>query len=293
MKILLIINPTSGKKANDRVILRIHELAVIHNLDFKFLYTTGESDDKKIQYEISSYQPDRVIAGGGDGTVQLVAKNLIDKNVLMGIIPLGSANGMVTALGLPSNPVRAVNETLVATGYIPLDLLRFNDKHICIHLGDIGVNARMVKKYDEEDKKGMMGYARYLLRSIRESPLMKYTIKTPEGVYEKEGYMLAFANAHKYGTGVHISQGDAWDGKFEICNVPEIALDQAIKAGLTILNVFVDKDMFSDVISCRSAEISIDQKADLQIDGEYMGTTDFLKIEIIPSAIKLLVPDVK
>jgi diacylglycerol kinase (ATP) len=293
MKILLIINPTSGKKAHDKVILRIHELAVNHNFDFKFLYTTGESDNEKIQQEIINYQPERVIAGGGDGTVQLVAKNLLDKNVLLGIIPLGSANGMATALGLPANPVTAVDETLLASEYIPLDLLRFNDKHICIHLGDIGVNARMVKKYDEEDKKGMMGYARYLLRSIRESPLMKYTIKTPEGVYEKEGYMLAFANAHKYGTGVHISQGDVWDGKFEICNVPKIALDHAIKAGLTILNVFVDKDMFSDVISCRSAEIFIDQKADLQIDGEYMGTTDFLKIDIIPSAIKLLVPDAK
>jgi diacylglycerol kinase family enzyme len=122
---------------------------------------------------------------------------------------------------------------------------------------------------------------------------MKYTIKTPEGVYKKEGYMLAFANAHKYGTGVHISQGDVWDGKFEICNVPKLALDEAIKAGLTILNVFVDKNMFSDVISCRSAEISIDQKADLQIDGEYIGQTDFLKVEVIPGAIKLLVPDAR
>jgi diacylglycerol kinase (ATP) len=293
MKILFIINPTSGKKSNEKVILRIHEMAINHNFDFKFLYTTGESDNDKIQHAIMNYQPDRVIAGGGDGTVQLVAKNLLDKNVLMGIIPLGSANGMATALGLPTNPVSAVDETLLASEYIPLDLLRFNDQHICIHLGDIGVNARMVKKYDEEDKKGMMGYARYLLSSIRESPLMKYTIKTPEGIFEKEGYMLAFANAHKYGTGVHISQGDVWDGKFEICNVPKIALDQAIKSGLTILNVFVDKNMFSDVISCKSAEIFIDQKADLQIDGEYMGKTDFLKIEIIPSAIKLLVPDAK
>jgi diacylglycerol kinase family enzyme len=105
--------------------------------------------------------------------------------------------------------------------------------------------------------------------------------------------MLAFANAHKYGTGVHISQGDVWDGKFEICNVPKIALDEAIKAGLTVMNVFVDKNMFSDVISCRYAEITINQKVDFQIDGEYMGKTDFLTVEVIPSAIKLLVPDAR
>jgi diacylglycerol kinase (ATP) len=136
----------------------------------------------------------------------------------------------------------------------------------------------------------MIGYAKHLLSSIRESPLLRYTIKTPEGTYEKEGYMLAFANAHKYGTGVHISAGEVWDGKFEICNVPEIALDEAIKAGLTILNVFIDKDMFSDVISCTYAEISVSQETDFQIDGEYMGRIRSLKVEIVPAAIKLLTP---
>jgi diacylglycerol kinase family enzyme len=136
----------------------------------------------------------------------------------------------------------------------------------------------------------MIGYAKHLLSSIKESPLRKYTIKTPEGTYEKEGYVLAFANAHKYGTGVHISEGEVWDGKFEICNVPRIALDEAIKAGLTILNVFIDKNMFSDVITCTSAEISISGETDFQIDGEYMGTVDSLKVEIVPAAVKLLLP---
>ena len=55
--------------------------------------------------------------------------------------------------------------------------------------------------------------------------------------------MLAFANANKYGTGVRISEGAIDDGLFEICNVPRIALEDAIKAGLTALNVFVDKNM--------------------------------------------------
>jgi diacylglycerol kinase family enzyme len=268
-------------------------LAVEKGFDFKFIYTTGKNDNEKIQSEIATYRPNRVIAGGGDGTVQLVAKNILGKNLHLGIIPLGSANGMATALGLASNPISAVDQAILATDFIPLDLLSFNDKHICIHLGDVGVNALMIKKYKEKNRKGMIGYAKHLISSIRESPLLKFHIKTPDETLEKEGYMLAFANAHKYGTGVHISQGDVWDGKFEICNVPKIALDEAIKAGLTVMNVFVDKNMFSDVISCRYAEITINQKVDFQIDGEYMGKTDFLTVEVIPSAIKLLVPDAR
>lgn len=289
MKLLFVVNPSSGKSKNDKVILRIHERAETRQFDFKFLYTTGHGDDEAIQQHIDQFRPDRVIAAGGDGTVQLVARNIVDKDVLMGILPLGSANGMATALGLPQQ-AEAVDFLIDATHFIRLDLLKFNNAHFCIHLGDIGINALMVKKYGAENSKGMIGYAKHLISSIKESPLMKYTINTPEGTHQREGYMLAFANAHQYGTGIHISNGQVWDGKFEICNVPKIALDEVIKAGLTALNVFIDKNMFSDVISCTAAEVSIDRKIDFQIDGEYMGEVNFLKVEIVPAAVKLLVP---
>jgi diacylglycerol kinase (ATP) len=289
MKILFVINPNSGKTNNNKAILRIHDLAVQMEFDFKFLYTNGKNDDQRILDALREYRPDRVIAGGGDGTIQLVARNLLGFDVLMGLLPLGSANGMVTALGLPQN-VQAVDTVISAEHFIRLDLLKFNNDHICVHLGDLGINALMVKKYGQQNSKGMLGYAKHLISSIKESPMVQYTIKTPEGSYEKEGYMLAFANAHKYGTGIHISEGEVWDGKFEICNVPKIALDEAIKAGLTCINVFVDKNMFTDVISCTAAEVTISEKIPFQIDGEYMGETDHLKVEILPGAIKLLVP---
>jgi diacylglycerol kinase (ATP) len=290
MKVLFVLNPSSGNSNNEKTILRIHQLAIEKEFDFKFLYTNGRNDNERISADLAAFKPDRVIAGGGDGTVQLVARNLMGKNFLMGIIPMGSANGMATALGVPSNTIDAVNTIVTAEHCIPLDLLKFNDRHICIHLGDIGINALMVKKYEEDSQKGILGYAKYLLSSIKETPLLKYTIKTPEQTYDKEGYMLAFANGHQYGTGVHISEGEVWDGKFEIVNVPRVALDQVIKAGLTALNVFVDKDMFSDVISCTKAEVTIDQEVDFQIDGEYMGKIKSLKVEIIPAAVKMLIP---
>jgi diacylglycerol kinase family enzyme len=78
------------------------------------------------------------------------------------------------------------------------------------------------------------------------------------------------------------------DGKFEISNVQKIDLESAIKAGLTAINVFVDKNMFSDVISCSKATIVIDRKIHWQVDGEYMGEVDRLDIEIVPSAIQVV-----
>lgn len=289
MRILFVINPISGSTSNDEAILLIHKKAASKHTDFKFLYTTSANNDDLIQSQLADYKPERVIACGGDGTVQVVAKNLMYKNIPVGIIPLGSANGLATALQLPTKLEDAVDLIFDEPRKILLDLLRFNDDHICTHLADIGINAKLVKKYEAEGERGMLGYAKHLMQSIRDSPLLKYSVHTSEQTYEKEGYMIVIANANMYGTGIRISDGSVSDGKFEISNIEKVALDEAIKAGLTRFNVFIDKNMFSDVITCENAEIQINQKVDFQIDGEYMGQVDHVKVSIHPSAIPVLV----
>lgn len=289
MKILSIINPKAGGADHQQTISSLKDIVQSKGFHGHWYYTCGDNDERKIKKEIDAVKPDRIIAAGGDGTLQLVARILTSYDLAMGILPLGSANGLATALGIPNDPVAALENILKATEIRPMDMLKFNDKHLCIHLSDIGVNALMVKKYSEGNERGLLGYAKHLITAIQETPMYHVTIRTPEETIKKEGFMMAFANAHKYGTGVQISDGNVSDGKFEICNVEKVSLDEAIKAGLTILNVFVDKDMFSDVITCREAEISIDAMTHFQIDGEYMGMTDHLKIEVIPGALKLLI----
>ena len=289
MKILFVINPVAGGASHERTILSLKELVKDKGFESKFYFTSGDSDEKNIRHYIEKFHPARVVSGGGDGTIHLVAKILIPYDLTMGILPLGSANGLATALEIPKDPMEAAEKIFKSTRIKPMDMLKFNGEHLCIHVSDIGVNALMVKKYEDAGERGLLGYAKYLLSAIKETPLYNITVRTPEETFRKEGFMMAFANANKYGTGVQISEGSVSDGMFEICNVEKVTLDNAIVAGLTILNVFVDKNMFSDVITCKEAEISIDQKAHFQIDGEYMGLTDHLKIEILPAALKLLI----
>ena len=289
MKILIVINPKAGGTNHEKTILALKDLFETHGFDAHYHFTTGEHDEKNIKKEIDKIKPHRVLAAGGDGTIQLVAKILLPYQLTMGILPLGSANGLATALDIPKDPIVAAANIVQSTKVRSIDMLKFNKKHLCIHLSDIGVNALIVKKYEEGGERGLLGYAKHLLAAVQETPLYNITIQTPSETIKKSGYMMAFANAHKYGTGVQISEGSVSDGMFEICNVERVTLDEAIRAGLTALNVFVDKDMFSDVITCRSAEVSIDQPAHFQIDGEYMGMVDHLEIDMVPGALKLLV----
>lgn len=289
MKIFFIINPKAGGIDHEETIQTLKKLVKEKGFNGEFYFTNGKEDEKMITQMIRKAKPDKVVVGGGDGTLQLVARVLMNDDLPMGVLPLGSANGLATALDIPKDPIEAAEKIFSSTRGRPMDMLKFNDKHFCIHLSDIGANALMVKKYQESGERGLLGYAKHLLSAIQETSHYHVTIRTPEKTYDKEGFMMAFANANKYGTGVQISDGSVSDGKFEICNVEQVTLDEAIKAGLTILNVFVDKDRFSDVITCREAEIVADKKTHFQIDGEYMGEIDRLKIEIVPGALKLLV----
>ncbi len=289
MRYLFIINPTSGPSNSEDSTTSIQKAFENNNHHYRIFHTTGENDSQLIRTEYQQYSPDCVIACGGDGTVQLVARSLVGTHARLGILPLGSANGLAKALNIPDKTEAALELIATKPNTIDLDLIKIND-HICIHLSDIGTNALLVKSYEESGDKGMIGYAKHLMSSIRESEQLRYTITTDAETVHATGYMLMIANANQYGTGVKISDGSVSDGKFEICNVKEITFPEAVKASLTALNIFVDKDMFSDVISCAEAEIKIDRAVHLQIDGEYIGEVNRIHAKILPAAFKLMVP---
>ena len=290
MKILFIINPNCGTGKIEEVTLRIEEMAIAKNAEIRLLYTTGNNDDESIKKSIKEFNPDRVVAGGGDGSVQLVARNLMKTKIPLAVLPIGSANGLATSLDLPLKLPECVDYLFGELQTKPFDLLEVNKKYCCVHLADIGINARIVKEYALGEDSGMLGYAKHLVKAIRETPLMHYNIRTEDQEMKKEGYLLAFANTNRYGTGIHITEGSAHDGLFEIRNIPKVSLEDAIKAGLTLFNIFVDPNMTSEVISCRNADIRTDEKVDLQIDGEYIGEVDHITVQVIPAAITILLP---
>src|SRR5687768_5579733 len=94
LKILFVINPVSGGKVKTdwEEQIRNYFRESPHNMDFYLL--SGKSDEVSVAHHIESVNPQRVVAVGGDGTVKMVAELLKEKNIPLGIIPAGSANGM-------------------------------------------------------------------------------------------------------------------------------------------------------------------------------------------------------
>ncbi len=290
MKILFIINHKSGKNDPDECILKIKEIAASKNTEVCFLHLEENNHDKAIKKALKEYKPDRVVAAGGDGTIQLVVRTLMHTDFPLALLPLGSANGLATSLDIPLKQPESLEYLFGELQAKPLDVLLINDSHICVHLADIGINARIVKEYSKTEESGMMAYAKHLLLAIKETPLMHYEIVTEKETLNKEGYLLAFANTNRYGTGIHITEGSAHDGYFEIRNIPQVSIEDAVKASLTRFNIFIDPNLKTETISCKQVQVRTDAPVDLQIDGEYIGKVNHITVKIIPAALTILLP---
>jgi YegS/Rv2252/BmrU family lipid kinase len=287
LKILFVINPISGTKSKIawEPAIRKYFVNLLHSFDFFLL--DGKDDATSLNYWIEKLQPERVIAVGGDGTVSLVAKQLLGKNIAMGILPAGSANGMAKELNIPID-VDAALDIILNGEIIPSDVIRINDKQICLHLSDLGVNAQLVKYFEQGNLRGKLGYALKVFKVLWRKKLMHVTIKTDKEEIEKNVFMVVIANASKYGTGALINpEGNLHDGIFEIVVFHKIAFGSILKMFLHFRR-FNPKKV--EVFEAESATITTTKGVHFQVDGEYLGKTRNVKAEIIKGQLKLILP---
>lgn len=287
LKILFAVNPISGgkSKTNWEEAIRSYFRELAHSIEFFIM--TGRDDDSTLRHYIDTLKPDRVVAVGGDGTVHVTAKQLIGSGIPLGILPAGSANGMAKELGIPMNVENALN--VVLTGEVsPVDVIRINKDNICLHLSDIGLNAKLIKYFEESGWRGKLGYARVLFRALRRKRTMKIDIDLNGEKVQRDAFMVVIANASKYGTGAVINpKGNLYDGVFEVVIINKFSLTEIFKMFVRFLPLNPKK---TEVISATSVVINTYGKVHFQVDGEYLGKVRQVKAEVVPGKLKLLLP---
>ncbi len=286
-RVLLVINPISGSidksEFTDIVISELQK----RGLEGTVYQTTGERDPEHIRKIVREQRIKRVLVAGGDGTIVMVAGAVEGMDVVAGLIPLGSANGLTTSLNIPNDVNRAL-EIALSDHVITIDGVRI-DSEISLHLSDLGLNALLVKIYEEGDLRGKFGYAKGVVRTLKEHEIFQVRIRMGEEVVVTDAVIVIIANAQKYGTGVTINpSGDLTDGRFEIVVAKKVDVIELTK--LLAGSSEFDPEVVS-IFSVERAEIEcIEKGAHFQIDGEYKGVVHKVNPEIIKGLLKVSVP---
>ena len=285
-KILFVINPSSGTGKTDWKQEIINFFKNKHE-SYEIFELTGKDDKSEIKKKLAEYNPCKVIAVGGDGTVKMVAEELLHTEMILGILPAGSANGMATELGI-KDEVQEALDIIVNGKTQKIDVLKLNDKNQSIHLSDIGLNAMLVHYFEKGNQRGMLGYAKVMFKVFRKKRLMRLDIQVNGENISRAAYMAVIANARTYGTGAVINpEGNISDGKFELIIMRKINLVHLFR--MLVSHKPFNQD-YIETIHAEKAVITSAKKNHFQVDGEYSGKTDKVIIEIIPSSLKVLVP---
>lgn len=293
LKIFHIINKNSGTGANTDIETRIREIDATgykNGADHRIYFLSGDNDEIKIREHLNEFRPEIVTAGGGDGTVNFVAGIIMNQSYKLGIIPLGSANGLAYELGVPENIDEALK--LILSGRTkPMDVIVINDEHISLHLSDIGINARIVKEFEKEGKRGFIGYVKHFFTVLRQ-PLKSFRceIRIEGNVFKHKAYMILIANASFYRSGANMNPtGYIDDGRFEI-----IVLRPYQRWFLrSIIGAFsgtLHRKPNVKTYDCKSAVVNVTPPEEFQIDGEHLGKIREIRASINRHALNVILP---
>jgi len=291
MKYLFVVNPVAGGRDKSGFLSVLDEKSRKEGIAYSVFKTQGDGDEEQLRQKLSDYQPEQVAAVGGDGTVQLVAKLLEDEDTLLGIIPFGSANGLATELEIPKEEMASLELFLHPPATRLIDMIKINDAYCCLHFADIGMNADLIRDFEQDRERGIFTYAKYFLKRLEQREEQQFSIVLDGQEMNYTGFMLALANARLLGTGIVLNRcGDIADGRLEVVIIQEVRLGDLLKAGWRVVDPEVE---YGDAIVClsgRQAVIRLAEPAHLQIDGELIGRVSEFRARILPKAIRVAVP---
>src|ERR1700743_1964643 len=160
-KIIYLINPISGTRRKSSVRRQITLRTQRQGIEFSILPTDADGDYAFLISVIEKEGITDIVICGGDGTVSAVAAALTGTNVRIGIIPMGSGNGLAFAAGIPKDPDRAL-DVLFAGKASPIDGFLINGKFSCMLCG-IGFDGEVARHFAREPRRGLQTYIKVSL----------------------------------------------------------------------------------------------------------------------------------
>jgi YegS/Rv2252/BmrU family lipid kinase len=287
-KFLLIINPIAGGLDKTELVAATRAFADNEGIELVEYETTGDADEGAIRKLYNEHKPERMLVAGGDGTIKIAAEAVEHHDVIIGVLPAGSANGLSVDLQLP-NDLQENLQIAFHNDYMEMDMVCINGKK-SLHLSDIGANADLIKNYEGGSIRGKLGYALQAINTLTDmKEPFRAKIVANNKTLETEARMIVIANTQKYGTGVTINPiGIMDDGKFEIVVLKN--LDLLLIGKIMAGNMPLENTDAIEVISTDAALITTSVPVSFQIDGEFCGEEDRLDIMILPKQMRVAIP---
>lgn len=296
-RFIYLINPISGSGKKTALQNMITARTTERGIAFEILPTDRDGNYAALAIKIRKDKVTDVIICGGDGTVNSVATALRGMNVNIGIVPMGSGNGLALAAGISRAPSKALDIIFKGSASM-VDGFMINDRFSCMLCG-MGFDAQVAHDFAKQKRRGLQTYIKVSAINYFKAKPYPFIIKSKEVTLTADAFFLCIANSNQFGNNFTIApRASLNDGLIDIVVVKKMSklmvpfsiIGQA--SGINALERLTSQIRRKSVMYFQTDELTVQNPgmAPLHIDGDPVDTSAAFTIRVVRNAFRLLQP---
>lgn len=287
-KVVFIANPISGTQNKKQVLQCIKERIDETQYDYEIMLTEYAGHAVELAAKAASEGAYIIVAVGGDGTINEVARSIRHTSSALGIIPCGSGNGLARHLQIPldvKGAIDVINEGVVEC----VDYGKINDIPFFCTCG-VGFDAFVSLKFAASKRRGLLTYLENTLHESLKYEPETYEIETGDGTLKYKAFLIACANASQYGNNAYIApRASLSDGLMDVTILEPFTVLDVPSLAYQLFNKTIDQNSRIKTFQCKDVRIRRVKDGVIHYDGDPIMAGKDLKVEIVPKGINMVV----
>ncbi|MBA9077067.1 diacylglycerol/lipid kinase family protein [Rufibacter quisquiliarum] len=288
-KAYFILNPKSGVKSSVNVPALIEAHLDHSRWKYELLLTEHAGHATQLAQEAAAQGARLVVAVGGDGTVNEVARGLLQTSAALGILPKGSGNGLARHLGIPLVLPQAL-ALLNKPTFGRIDSCAING-HPFFCTAGIGFDGVVSSAFANSTKRGLSSYIQLVVKEFRSYQSQMATVRVNDHELTSDFFVVAFANASQYGNNAYIApMANIQDGLLDVCLIRHVGLAEALQLGYGLLTKQIAHSNLAEFHTCATVSVHSEQPLHFHADGEFVGLANAFEVQMFPTSLEVVAP---
>lgn len=287
-KICFIVNPISGV-GRQKIIEKLVDRSLDRTLfDYEIAYTKASKHATELAKQAVVNNCNTVVAVGGDGSVNEVAKGLLGSNTSLAIVPTGSGNGLARHLKIPLDLKKAM-EVVNRSKEIKIDTIQLNEETF-VNVAGIGFDAHIGWEFAKFGKRGLSSYVKVIMRELPKYKAQDYELIIDGKTIHQKAFLISFANGSQWGNNAYIAPlADTTDGLMDIAILKNVSFLSGVLIGYKLFSKTLHWSSYLEIIKAK--EVIVKQKDTIaHIDGEPVKAGNTILIKVNPLSLRVIIP---
>ena len=288
-KITFVVNPKSGTQNKEHIVSCIHERLGPEKYLPEIEYTEYAGHAVEIAARKAKEGAWGVVAIGGDGTINEIARSLVHTQTALGIIPCGSGNGFARHLQIPME-IRKAIEIINEGSILTVDYGRINDLPFFCTCG-VGFDAFVSLKFSQAGKRGPLTYLEKTLAESLQYRPETYELEIEGSTTRYKAFLIACGNASQYGNNAYITpQATLDDGLLDVTILEPFTVLDAPALAFQLFNRTLDQNSRIKTFRCRELTIHRSKPGVAHFDGDPVMMGKDIHVGIVQKELRVIVP---